>query len=153
MESSAASAFYSILKHLHSINRWIVLIFLVLAIISAFQGWFGKKTYTEGDRKKALFALIFTHVQLLLGIIIFFVSPIIKAGGGMKDAIWRFYAVEHSAMMVLAAILITVGYAVAKRKSVDLAKFKTTAIFYTIALLIIFFSIPWPFLKGFGGYY
>ncbi len=153
MESSASSAIYNVLKHLHSVNRWIVLVLLILAIISAFQGWFGKKTYTGGDKKKALFALIFTHVQLLIGIILYFVSPIIKAGGGMKNAVWRFYAVEHFAMMILAVILITVGYAVAKRKTVDVSKFKTTAIFYVIALLIMLAGIPWPFLKGFGGYY
>lgn len=145
---------YNILQHLHSVNRWIILVLLLLTIATAFQGWFGKKTYTEGDRKKALFTLIFTHIQLLLGIVLYFISPIIKSKAGMKDALWRFYAVEHFSMMILAVILITVGYAIAKRKSVDIAKFKMTAIFYLIALLIMLAAIPWPFREGLsGGWY
>lgn len=140
-----------ILQHLHSVNRWIVLVLLLLTIITAFQGWFEKKTYTESDRKKSLFTLIFTHIQLILGLVLFFISPFVKNGGGMKNPIWRFYTVEHTTMMVLAIILITVGYSVAKRKSNDLVKFKTTAIYYVIAFLIILAGIPWPFREGLGG--
>lgn len=143
--------FYQILQHLHSVNRWVVLVLLLLTIITAFQGWFGKKAYTEGDRKKALFTLIFTHVQLILGLILYFISPHVKNGGGMKDSFWRFYAVEHLALMVIAIILITAGYALAKRKATDLAKFKTTAIYYVIALLLILAGIPWPFRAALGG--
>jgi len=134
-----------ILQHLHSVNRWIVLVLLLLTIITAFQGWFGKKTYTEGDRKKALFTLISTHIQVLIGLGLYFISPFVTSGGGMKDKVWRFYAVEHFSMMLLAAILITIGYAVAKRKTVDVSKFKITAIFFVIALLIMLAGIPWPF--------
>lgn len=146
---------YQILQHLHSVNRWIVLVLLLLAIFSAFSGWFGKKSYTEGDRKKALFALIFTHIQFITGLILYFISPFVKHESGvMKDKLLRFYTVEHFSMMIIAIILITVGYSVAKRKSVDLSKFKTTAIFYLIGLLIILASIPWPFREGLsGGWY
>jgi len=141
-----------VFQHLHSINRWLVLIFIVLAIISAFQGWFGKKTYTEGDRKKSLFALIFTHVQFILGLILYFISPYVKHESGvMKDALLRFYTVEHFSMMLIAIILITMGYAIAKRKTVDVSKFKTTAIYYTIALLLMLAAIPWPFREALGG--
>lgn len=141
-----------ILQHLHSVNRWIILVLLILTIITAFQGWFGKKTYTESDRKKSLFTLIFTHVQLILGLILYFISPYVKHESGvMKDSLLRFYTVEHFAMTMIAIILITVGYSVAKRKTVDLAKFKTTAIYYLIALIVILAAIPWPFREGLGG--
>ncbi len=140
------------LQHLHSVNRWLVLVFLLLAIITAFQGWFGKKTYTEGDRKKALFTLIFTHIQFLLGLILYFISPYVKHESGiMKDALYRFYTVEHFVMMLIAVVLITIGYSVSKRRTVDLAKFKTTAIYYLIALVIILAAIPWPFRANLGG--
>jgi len=144
--------FYGIMQHLHSVTRWLVLIFLILAIISAFQGWMGKKAYTEGDRKKALFALIFTHVQFVLGLILYFISPYVKHESGvMKDTLLRFYTVEHFVMMILAVILITIGYSVSKRKTEALSKFKTTAIYYLIALLIILAAIPWPFREALGG--
>lgn len=143
--------FNQILQHLHSVNRWIILVLLILTIVTAFQGWFGKKAYTEGDRKKALFTLIFTHIQFILGLILYFISPMVKNGGSMKDPIWRFYAVEHFLVMIIAVILITIGYAVGKRKAADIAKFKTIAIYYLIALLLILISIPWPFREGLGG--
>lgn len=144
--------FYQVLQHLHSINRWLVLVFIVLAIIAAFQGWSGKKAYTEGDRKKALFAFIFTHVQLLLGLILYFISPYVKHESGvMKDKLLRFYTVEHFSMMLVAIILVTIGYSVAKRRKTDQAKFRTTGIYYLIALVIMLASIPWPFREGLGG--
>jgi membrane protein implicated in regulation of membrane protease activity len=144
--------FYQILQHLHSINRWVVLVFLILAIISAFQGWSGTKTYTESDRKKALFAFIFTHVQLVLGLILYFISPYVSYESGvMKDKLLRFYTVEHFSMMMIAIILITIGYSVAKRRKTDQSKFRTTGIYYLIGLIIILASIPWPFREGLGG--
>ena len=140
------------LQHLHSINRWIVLILIILAIFTAFQGWMGKKSYTESARKQSLFALIFTHIQLILGLILYFISPYVKHESGvMKDALLRFYTVEHFILMLLAIILVTIGYSVAKRKSTDLAKYKTTAIYYLIALIIMLAGIPWPFRAGLGG--
>lgn len=141
-----------IFQHLHSVNRWIVLVLLLLTIITAFQGWMGKKNYTESDRKKSLFTLIFTHIQFILGLVLYFISPYVKhADGVMKDKLLRFYTVEHFVMMLLAIALITIGYSVAKRKSVDVAKFKTTAIYYLIGLVIILAGIPWPFREGLGG--
>ena len=69
---------YNILLHLHSVNRWIVLILIVLALFKAFSGWFGKKEFTASDKKSALFALIFTHIQLILGLGLYFISPLVS---------------------------------------------------------------------------
>jgi len=69
---------YNILVHLHSVNRWIVLLLIVLALIKSFSGWFGKKDFTDADKKSALFALIFTHIQLILGLALFFISPLVS---------------------------------------------------------------------------
>ena len=69
---------YNILLHLHSVTRWVILIFLVLALIKAFAGWFGKKPFTAADKKAALFALIFTQIQLILGFVLFFISPFVS---------------------------------------------------------------------------
>jgi len=66
---------YNGLLHAHSGLRWLVLLFLLVALFKGISGWMGEKEYTEGDRKMALFALIFTHVQLLLGIVMYYISP------------------------------------------------------------------------------
>ena len=141
---------YSGLVHAHSGLRWFVLIFLVLALVKCISGWMGNKEFVEGDRKTALFALIFTHVQLLLGFGLYYISPKVSfAEGAIKVALTRFYTVEHMSMMVLAVILITVGYSTSKRAATSLAKHKRVAIWYGLGLLIILAAIPWPF-RGLG---
>ena len=143
---------YSGLLHAHSGLRWIVLILLILALVKALSGWMGGKNYTEGDRKMALYALIATHIQLVLGIVLYYISPKVSFHEGfIREPVHRFFTVEHLAMMILAVVLITVGYSTAKRVGESLAKHKRIAIWFGIGLLLMLISIPWPFREGLGG--
>lgn len=141
----------NILKHAHSGIRWIVLILLILAIVNALRKWQAKGTYQESDRKLSLFTLIATHLQFTLGLILYFISPYVQfTSDTMKNAITRFYTVEHITLMIFAVGLITVGYSRAKRKETGEEKFKTTFWFFLIGLVLILVSIPWPF-RDLGG--
>ena len=145
---------HNILKHLHSVNRWIVLILLVVVVISALSKWMGNKDYTPQDRKMSLFALIFTHIQFILGLILLFISPLVSfESGWMKNTVNRFYGMEHTAIMIIGIILITAGYSIAKRKTNAKSKFKTTWIFYGLGLIIILSRIPWPSMGLGAGWY
>jgi len=139
---------YPMLKHLHSGWRWIVLALLLAAIINAIIKWQSGKTFSESDRKLGLFALISTHIQFIFGLILYFMSPLVSFEGGMKNimgnAVTRFFTVEHLTAMLIAVVLITIGYSRSKRQTDGTQKFKTQAIFYLIALAIILYSIPWP---------
>lgn len=130
---------YSILKSAHSGWRYIVLILLVIAVINALAGWFGKKTYTEGNRKLNVFTLISAHIQLLIGLVLYFFSPFTKLP--MSDAIGRYFKAEHTAMMIIAIVLITVGNAKSKRVSDAVDKHRNIAIFFGLALVLIIVSI------------
>ena len=141
---------YSMLKHAHSGLRWLVLVLLVIAILNAYSKWQNRKDFTNSDKRKHLFAMIFCHIQLVIGLVLYFMSPLVSFSEGfMKESVTRFFAVEHTSMMVLALIIITMGYSKAKRKSEDSQKFKTTFIFYLIGLLLILVAIAWPF-RGLG---
>jgi hypothetical protein len=143
---------YTGLVHAHSGLRWLVLIFLVLALIYALQQRQGK---TGGPlAKMPLLGLIFTHLQLLIGLALYFISPKVQFTADMmsKTAI-RFYTVEHISLMLIAIILITLGYSRAKRKPDVKAKGKTTLLFYGIGLLLILISIPWPFRNLGAGWF
>ncbi|MEP2772760.1 MAG: cytochrome B [Fulvivirga sp.] len=141
---------YDILRHAHSGLRWLVLIALLVAIVSAFSKK-GKSPYTAGDKKLALIALIFTHLQLVIGFILYFISPkVVFDGAAMKDSVLRFYLVEHMALMLVAIVLITIGYSKAKRLTDDSKKFAKIGWFYLIGLILILISIPWPF-RNLGG--
>lgn len=122
--------FYQILKSAHSGWRYLVLILIVLAIIQAVAGWLGKKPYTEGNRKLNVFALIFTHTQILFGLGLYFLSPLVKAGV-------RYWKMEHIAIMIFAAVLITVGNSLSKKRESAEAKHRTIALYFTLALVMI----------------
>ena len=110
-----------ILKYTHSGLRWVVLALLIGAIINAIAG--KSRTYEKKDKMLNLFAMVSLHIQLLLGLVLYFTSPRVKFfDGWMKDASFRFYGMEHILMMVIA-----------------------------IALLVILAAIPWPFREALGG--
>jgi uncharacterized membrane protein SirB2 len=133
---------YSFFLHLHSGFRYIVLVLVLLAIIVAWAGWLGNKSYSEGNRKLNLFALISAHTQLLIGIVLYFLSPFVQFNGQtMKDASARYWTVEHLTGMIIAIVLITVGHAKSKRGTSSVGKHKSIAIFYTLALVIIVATI------------
>ena len=133
---------YEIFKDLHSGFRYVVFILVLLAIIQSLIGWFGKKPYTEANRKINLFALISAHTQLLIGIVLYFLSPYVQFNSEtMKNDTTRYFTVEHWVMMVIAIALITIGHSKAKKKETSESKHKTIAIFYLIAFLIIIGAI------------
>lgn len=126
---------YEILKSAHSGWRYVVLILLIAAVINALMGWLGGKAYTEGNRKLNVFALISAHIQLLFGVVLYFLSPLTK--GPTSDAMYRYWKMEHISMMIIAIVLITIGNAKSKKGIDGIAKHKSIAIFFGLALVII----------------
>lgn len=131
---------YPLLLDIHSFLRYIVLLLLVIVIFKSLMGWLGKKPFLKIDEKLALFLLISAHIQLLLGLVLYYFSPFVNYSQ-MKDKLYRYWSVEHITMMVIAIILITIAKSSLKRISGDEAKFKRLFIFNTIALIIIVAAI------------
>lgn len=138
--------------HAHSGLRWLVLIFLLLAVIKSFAGWFGKKDFNKSDNLIALLLLSFTHTQMIVGIILYFISSkVVSMGDAMKDSVLRFWAMEHGVTMLIAITLITIGRVKSKKAETSELKFKKGAIFYTIALVLILWAgLIKPSLLGAG---
>lgn len=141
---------YRAIYYLHSYWAYMVILVVFLATINALIGAFTKKPYGAKDFRISLFALICTHLQLLIGLILFFVSPKIVWFSEnvdmrliMKNSTMRMYNVEHPLLMIIAIALITIGYSKHKKKLSSAPKFKTLAIFYTLAFAAILAMIPW----------
>jgi NADH:ubiquinone oxidoreductase subunit 2 (subunit N) len=135
---------YEFIQKAHSGWAYLAIAFLVIAVINAFIGLSSKKEFTGKDRKIALFALIFTHIQLLFGLVLYFVSPLGKAVlGQMKDPTLRLTSLEHPLINIIAIVLITIGWSKHKKLTTSNAQFKTFAVFYTIGLLLILSRIPY----------
>ncbi|QKZ14423.1 cytochrome B [Spirosoma sp. KUDC1026] len=135
---------YPGLVHAHSGLRWIALILLIVAVITAIAKWQGRSGYTDGNRKLYLFTLISVHTQLLIGLLLFFISPKVNFSM-MGEKIYRFYTAEHTVGMLIAIVLITIGYSKSKRADDATTKQRLIGVFYGIGLLLILASIPWPF--------
>ena len=136
------------MKTLHSYWAYIVLAILISVVINAVVGLIQKKEFTHKDFRLGLFALITTHIQLLIGLGWYFMSPwykTLKANGGevMKDSSARLLAVEHPIVMIRAIVLITIGWSKHKKQVKSESKFKTFTIFYGLALVLILSRIPW----------
>lgn len=135
---------YEIIQKAHSGWAYLVIITLLLAAVNAAIGLSSKKEFQSKDRSLALFALIATHIQLVFGFIIYFVSPLGSASfGQMSDKTLRLTSLEHPLINIIAIVLITVGWSKHKKAADSNGKFKSITIFYGLGLLLILSRIPW----------
>ncbi len=139
---------YSVILTLHSLFRWVVLTGLVFGLYRAYRGWFGSLHFSPLDNTVRHTAATVAHVQLVLGYLLYFVSPLV-ASFHLRDAqhvpTALFFGFQHVAAMSAAIVVLTTGSALAKRQVTDTAKFRTMALWFTAALLLVLVAIPWPF--------
>jgi uncharacterized membrane protein len=141
---------YQSLTFLHSLFRWVVLLSLIYAIWISFKGYYHHKEFSKTDNAVRHWTATIAHIQLVLGIILYSKSPIVKYfwknfSEAKASLDLLFFGMIHNLLMITAIILITVGSALAKRKETDSEKFKTMLVWFTVALAVIFVAIPWPF--------
>ncbi|WP_242156201.1 hypothetical protein [Aestuariivivens sediminis] len=139
---------YETLLNLHSYWAYLVLLIVILSTGNALFKSVSSKEYSAKDFRISLFALIVSHIQLLIGFVLYFTTPRFElwselGGGVMGDAIARLYLVEHPLVNIIAIALITIGYSKHKKKLTSKAKFKILSIFYSLALLLLLSRIPW----------
>lgn len=136
------------IKMLHSYWAYLATVMLIVAVVNSIIKLTGKKEYSAKDFRISLFTLIVSHIQLLLGLILYFVSPkfeqwSLMGSEVMKTASVRLYLVEHPLINIIAIVLITIGYSKHKKKLTSPSKFKTILIFYALALICLLSRIPW----------
>ena len=140
---------FETVKILHSYWAYLVLVILILATLNSIIKAILGKEYQAKDFRRSLFTLIVSHLQLLIGLVLYFVSPRFSLfsdlgmGEVMKDSVHRLYLIEHPLINIIAVVLITIGYSKHKKKLTSASKFKMIAIFYTIALVLFLSRIPW----------
>lgn len=140
---------YTIFLHAHSGLRWLILISAVAVILKSLIGLFGGGKYAKLDNILAASFVGLMHLQVLIGLVLYFISPIAKearnAGmsGMMADPALRFWGMEHLVMMILAVVAAQVGRSLSKKAQSDHVKFRYQSIFFIVSLLLILFGIPW----------
>lgn len=139
---------YSLLLQTHSILRYLILVALLIVLFRSLLGHLAKRQYESFDNQSSLLLLMLVHIQLVIGIVLYMVSPIVQTalkdmGAAMKDDALRFAAVEHVTVMLLAVIVITAGRVWSKKAQLDAMKHRRMLICSAIGFVLIIAGIPW----------
>lgn len=141
---------YQTLIFFHSIVRWLVLAGLLTSVYKAFQGYRLSAVFNRGDNLVRHLTATIAHIQLIIGVTLYFQSPAVKQffvvsdhPAGITESL--FFGAIHISMMVSAILILTIGSAMSKRQETDREKFKVMLIWFGLALVIILAAIPWPF--------
>ena len=146
--------FYTVVLVLHNLVRWVVLLTAAWALVRAWSGWLGKRAWTTTDRRAGMFFGISLDIQMLLGLTLAFISPILQAAYAdlgslaMQDP-FRFFLTEHMPLMTVAVVLAHIGTAAVRKAADDKGKHRRAAIWFTLVALAIVLAIPWfrPLLR------
>lgn len=146
---------YGFLLTAHGAWRWVVVVAGLAAVLVALAGWLRGAPWTPGAKRAGLLFTVSIDVQLLLGLLLLFTSPLVAAalqdfGGAMRERELRFVTVEHTSAMVLAFLLAHAAPVLVRRAASDLARYRRAALVYGIALLLVIAGTPWmrPWLRA-----
>ena len=134
---------YEIIKQIHSGWAYLAFLLLLIAVVNSIIGLISKKEYTAKDKKIGLYALGAIHIQLVIGFIIYFVSPVGFSGFSMSDSALRLTSMEHPLINILGIVLMTIGWVKHKKLTSSESKFKTVAIYYGLGFVLILSRVPW----------
>ena len=133
---------YSILKEIHAYNRYFILAALIFVLVRAYSGWLSNKRYEKPDNIGAAALLGLFHLQLLIGLLLFWQSPYglsaMSNGAASQPGSWaRYFTMEHLGAMIVAIAVFQTGRILSKKAITDGKKHRTIAICATIATLLI----------------
>ncbi|MDA0699797.1 MAG: hypothetical protein O3A02_01125 [bacterium] len=146
---------YAALLHTHNLTRWIVLVAALVALVWALQGWLGRRPFEKRHRFANLAFVTSMDLQLLIGLGLYVVSPLVQValgdmGSAMRIHELRFFAVEHIAVMLVAVVLAHVGSVMVRRAADDRAKHLRALLWFGLSTVAVVFSLPWwrPLFPG-----
>ena len=67
------------MKEIHSYWAYLAVLMIAFAVVNAILGISKKREFTDKDLRIGLFTLIVSHIQLLIGLGWYFMSPAYKA--------------------------------------------------------------------------
>lgn len=141
---------YATLLTLHNLVRWVFLIVFLITLYRSWRGWKRRREFLPIDNTLRSLTVTLVHIQMVIGVYLYFKSPFVdffykNFSAAVKDRTTRYFGMEHIFMMILAVIFITIGGSKARRRHKPGEKFKAMAVWFTIALVILLVSVPWPF--------
>jgi hypothetical protein len=140
---------YKVFLLIHQYLAWLTLVICFFAAVRAWHRIIFRKWWSQADVAAGIALTVICDLQLTAGIILYAgLSPVTKAafldfGIAMDDPSVRFIAVNHAIAMLLAVILVHAGSSLARKAQFSARKHRISAFFYSIALLVMIWGIPW----------
>jgi hypothetical protein len=133
---------YSTLLMIHSLLRYLILILMAAVILSTLAGWLHSSPFGKFHRLITRLNMATAHTQLLIGLGLYFSSPLVVfSGETMKNGLYRYWTVEHWILMLVAITLITFSYLRSKKGPSDRLKHRSVFLLNVAALLVILVSL------------
>lgn len=145
---------YEALVIAHSWLRWLVLLTALFAFFRAIGGRMSRRDWDRADEAAGWLFVMSLDLQVVIGVVLYlFLSPYTMSAWSnmpeaMRDSSVRFWAVEHLVGMLGGAALAHIGRAKIRKASDPARRHFLAAVFFGLALLVIFASIPWPFMPA-----
>lgn len=130
---------YNFLLHAHSGLRYLILLAAIIVVVKSIIGWLGSTSYSKFDKITAPAYVGLMHLQLLIGLILYFISPFVTYTMGEKVS--RYWSVEHISLMILAVAATQVGRSISKKATDAQVKFRFQTIFFGLSILLIFVAL------------
>ena len=132
----------------HSYLRWLVLAFGLYAVAKMAVGQSRNALFTPADRLAQQLFISVLDLQLLVGVVLFGVSPLMRAAmhdmhAAMRDSHLRFFVTEHWVFMLAALVVAHVAVVRSKRATTDQDKFKRAGLGFAVALALVLAGMPW----------
>jgi hypothetical protein len=146
---------YASLLAIHNVSRWLVLIAAAVALVVAVRGLVTRRPWDRTARLSSLSFVSLMDLQLVLGLLLYVVSPIVRAGlsdmaVAMADTQIRFFVVEHLSIMIVAVVFAHVGSVTARRAPDHRSRYARTALWFGLSTIAVLVAIPWwrPLFPG-----
>ena len=145
---------YSYILIPHIIISILLLLVVLFVLIRSFLGFFSKVNFSKFiDINIPIFAVSLLYLELILGMMLYAIhinelSTLVSQENANSYFSARFWAVEHTILMMFAIVFGHLGLVYAKNLDEDKEKFQKNLIYFGISFLLIIFSVGMNMIRN-----
>ena len=145
---------YSYILIPHIIISILLLLVVLFVLIRSFLGFFSKVNFSKFiDINIPIFAVTLLYLELILGMILYAIhinelSTLVSQENANSYFSARFWAVEHTILMMFAIVFGHLGLVYAKNLEEDKEKFQKNFLYFGLSFLLIIFSVGMNMIRN-----
>ena len=145
---------YSYILIPHIIISILLLLVVLFVLIRSFLGFFSKVNFSKFiDINIPIFAVSLLYLELILGMMLYGIhinelSTLVSQENANSYFSARFWAVEHTILMMFAIVFGHLGLVYAKNLEEDKEKFQKNFLYFGLSFLLIVFSVGMNMIRN-----